>query len=217
MNLSFSLSDPILFPVFRHGFYVQNPCSYCARACSCLSGVAWCFLTSACYCFSKRTEFCLFLICNAFSMFDWLWPSLRHCEETRRAKIFLSPCCDYPMVTLPSSLFCTCLPNVLLTFLAVPVLLSNLLTAPFLPLSYAFFQAAPYAWTSLQSWFLKTTFSSNPPLPEFFSLISSSLPNLLSPSYCSLHNHPSLKLIKSPFSTVWAMKTCKYHAALQTY
>ncbi|EOB02640.1 hypothetical protein Anapl_06956 [Anas platyrhynchos] len=61
--------------------------------------------------------------------------------------------------------------------------------------------AAPYARTSPQSWFPKTTPSSTPPLPEFFSPISSSLPNLLSPSYCSLHNHPSFTSINSPFST----------------
>lgn len=101
--------------------------------------------------------------------------------------------------------------------LAVTLLLSNLLTAPFLPLSCAFFQAAPYTWTSPQSWFPKTTPSATPPLPEFFSPISSSLPNLLSPSYCSLHNHPSFTSINSPFSTAWAMKTCKYHAALRMH
>lgn len=108
----------MFFPFFRHAFVYRTLATIVlepAAACPVLPDVSSLQPVTA----SLSTQFCLFLFCNAFSMFDWLWPSLWHCEETCKADFFRPPCCDYPMVTLPS-LFCTCLPSVLLTSLQSP-------------------------------------------------------------------------------------------------
>lgn len=69
MNLSFNLSDPMFFPFFRHAFVYRTLATIVlepAAACPVLPDVSSLQPVTA----SLSTQFCLFLFCNAFSMFD---------------------------------------------------------------------------------------------------------------------------------------------------
>lgn len=164
-------------------------------------------LTSAYSCFSKLTEFCSFSSSKTFfPMFGWLWPLYPlNCEETHLLRFFLPLAVTIPLFLCLFSLLyllkllnlqesaLACPPHTLLSFYTFTVLLFlSVLSLLHLFCHYSVPSLRPNlihepASSPDSSIFIKST--------SFPILLadSSNLPNLPSPSYCSLHDHPSFK------------------------